>query len=140
MDSDISIEISYEPEEFLQYFKFLPGGVPVGEIPKRLRLQNIETYMETLNKSAQTWKGLIKSDKPTDRIITASMDRFSQNTFTFDSLIIDPADRVMALAAAFILDARLHNIQPDKLQFPLIASLVTIAPPYLHEEATGSDV
>ena len=152
LDSEISIEISYEPEEFLQYFKLIPGGVPIGEIPHRLRLKNMSLYMETLNKSAETWKVLIKSGNTADRVVRAKMDRFQQNTFTFDSLIIEDVDNDKAIAAAFLADAGVNNIETDKisffstsanpnpnpnLSFAPFSPIISIPPPYLHENAQG---
>ena len=156
MDSDISIEISYSAQEFLQYFKPIPGGVPIGEIPQKLRLQNIEEYMEMLNKSAQTWKGLSKSENPADRFVRAKMDRVRRDTFMFDSLIIEPADKVAALAAAFLADAGVNNIKTGKTSFFSInpnpnpnqvgvsftpfSPAIKIPPPYLHESILGGGV
>ena len=154
LDSDTPIEVVYSAQEFLQYLKPTPGGFSIGEIPHKLRLQNMDLYMEMLNKSAQTWKGLSKSENPADRFVRAKMDRVREDTLMFDSLIIEPADRVVAIAAAFLADAGVNNIETGKisffslkqnpnqvgLSFTPLSPTIKIPPPYLHESILGGGV
>ena len=154
LDSDTPIEVVYSAQEFLQYLKPTPGGFSIGEIPHKLRLQNMDLYMEMLNKSAQTWKGLSKSENPADRFVRAKMDRVREDTLMFDSLIIEPADRVVAIAAAFLADAGVNNIETGKTSFFSInpnpnqvgvsftpfSPTIKIPPPYLHESILGGAV
>ena len=125
--SEKSIEVQLSIPEFLAV-KIAPG-IPIGTLPERLRMTNLDLYKSHLTAATEMWKERIKGSPPPHSIRTKIENII--NNLTHDVLIIDATDRQIALAAAFICDAIYHQIQAGNIFFAYFDPVLIIHPPYV---------
>ena len=136
--SDVSIFLAASAAEFLKFAKLSPEKAPIGEMPRKMRLNARKLYERKLTEASRVWRDLTRQDA-TGAHIHAKL-HVRDNNLQFDEIVIDAETEQVAIGAAFIADAAIHKIQAGDILIPLFSPCIKVKPPYIYEKSKGGAV